>query len=268
MAAEDRSRGLAHTARFTAAVRARESERADALFSDPWAATLAGEDGFAALARLGERAALWPVVRTRFLDDLLRDTLLPQVVLPAAGLDARAYRLAWPDGTRLFEIDQPELLAAKEQMLAQAIPRCQRVTLAADLQQPWAERLIDAGFDAQQPAVWLVEGLLMYLDEQATQHIMQTISRLAVPGSWLGLDLPQRSLRGHVVNDPTQWLTDLGWRAEVASLADVAARYGRWPHPRPPADNTAPAPLPMGRVWLIAARKEAAAISPGSGASR
>jgi methyltransferase (TIGR00027 family) len=247
-------RGLAGTAHYTAAVRARESERTDALFSDPWAALLAGEEGFAWEERLGPRSAIWPIVRTRFFDDLLCERPLKQIVLPAAGLDTRAYRLAWPVGTRLFELDQPDVMDYKERILtqAQAIPQCQRVPLSVDLlRQPWADLLIEAGFEPAQPSTWIVEGLLMYLD-QAAQQIIQTITRLSAVGSWLGLDLPQNSLRGHRVEDPQQWLAALGWAAQVAPLADVAAQHGRWPYQRPaPAARTG-----KGRVFLIAAQRQ------------
>jgi len=255
---------LARTAHFTAAARARESERKDALFSDPWAAHLAGQEGFAAVDRLPPLSSLWPVVRTRFLDDCLRqwlqDETITQVVLPAAGLDTRAYRLAWPAGTRLFEIDQPDMLAHKQRVLAEAraVPQCERIALSADLRHSWADVLGEAGFDSSQPAIWIVEGLLMYLDTEAVGHIMKSVSQLAAPGSCLGLDLQSPSLKGFVVEEPQRWLADLGWEAEVVTLRDVAERLGRWPAPStldpPPATSTPPAPRI--RVYFISAQKQ------------
>jgi len=231
-------------------VRARESERADALFSDPLAALFAGEEGFAWLDRLGPSAPLWPVIRTRFLDDLLRDVPLKQLVLVAAGFDTRAYRLPWAEGTCLYEIDQPDVMQHKDSVLSAAglVPRCRRIPLSVGLQKPWAEPLVAAGFRADQPAVWIVEGLLMYLDRAAAQYVMEAVSRLACSGSCLGLDLPERSLGGHEVADPEQWLRSLGWQAVVRELPEVAASYGRGPHrPHTPSGGA--------RVFLIAARK-------------
>lgn len=241
---------LAVTARFTAAARAREGGRPDALFVDPWAARLAGEDGDAWLDRLGPAAAIWPVIRTRFLDDLLREVPLLQVVLLASGLDTRAYRLEWAEGTSLYELDQPGVMSYKDRILGESAlaPRCRRVVLATDLRQPWADPLVAAGFRAGQPAMWIVEGLLMYLDRDAAQHVMETVSHLAAPGSCLGLDLPRHSIAGHHVPDPQQWLRSLGWDAAVRALPEVAASLGRWA-------VQVSASAPGSRVSLIAARK-------------
>jgi hypothetical protein len=113
---------IAPTSRWMAAARARESERADRLFCDPLAAALAGPEGFTWLAHLEAAAwsngpGLYPVIRTRFFDDFVLDSCrrlgVRQVVLAAAGLDARAFRLAWPSRTRLYEMDLPEVLRGK-----------------------------------------------------------------------------------------------------------------------------------------------------------
>jgi methyltransferase (TIGR00027 family) len=113
---------IAPTSRWMAAARARESERADRLFYDPLAAALAGPEGFAWLERMEAAArsdgpGLYPVIRTRFFDDFLLDSCrrlgARQVVLVAAGLDTRAFRLDWPSRTRLYEMDLPEVLDAK-----------------------------------------------------------------------------------------------------------------------------------------------------------
>lgn len=97
---------LAGTARWTAAVRARESQREDRLLDDPWAVALAGEEGLAWLAQRPPDSVVSIVLRTRFFDDFLRRVAVEegirQVVLMAAGLDTRAFRLVWPEGTRLF----------------------------------------------------------------------------------------------------------------------------------------------------------------------
>src|ERR687894_2064648 len=127
---------VAPTSRWMAAARARESERADRLFYDPLAAALAGPDGFAWLERMESAArsdspGLYPVIRTRFFDDFLLDACrrlgVRQVVLAAAGMDIRAFRLNWPSRTRLYEMDLPEVLDTKEDVLGRvgAKPACE-----------------------------------------------------------------------------------------------------------------------------------------------
>src|SRR6185295_12853012 len=118
-----RTNGVAPTSRWMAAARARESEREDGLVHDPLAAALAGPQGFAWLGHMKAAAwsdapGLYPVVRARFFDEFLlracRTSGVRQVVLAAAGLDARAFRLDWPTGTQLYELDLPEVLSNKE----------------------------------------------------------------------------------------------------------------------------------------------------------
>lgn len=105
---------LGSTARRTAAVRAKESTRKDRLFNDPWAAALAGEEGAGWLKNRSEDSVVPIVLRTRFFDDFLQRITLQsgirQVVLMAAGMDTRAFRLGWPEQTRVFELDQSSVL--------------------------------------------------------------------------------------------------------------------------------------------------------------
>ncbi len=248
---------LAVTARFTAAARAQESARPDALFRDPFAADFAGVEGQRWLAQLRPEASLWPIIRTRFLDDLARSCLadhpVAQVVLVGAGFDARAYRLGWPAATWLFELDQPAVLAEKARVLRAigATCLCRRTALSVDLRQDWEQDLLGAGFCPDIPALWLVEGLCMYLDETAAQHLLAAISDLAAPASALGLDIPTHSLRGHTVTDPAEWLRPWGWSATVETLGDAARRYGRWP----PLPGGATGDRAQSPVFLVVARK-------------
>jgi methyltransferase (TIGR00027 family) len=164
---------LGLTARWTAAMRARESQREDRLLNDPWAAAPAGEDGggrwIEGSQPIEDAASLGTLLRTRYFDDFLlrmtREQAIRQVVLMAAGLDTRAYRLDWPAQTRLFELDQPQVLTYKEQILASAgaKPTCERYTIAVDLTGLWTDLLKGAGFDPQQPTIWVLEGFLVYL---------------------------------------------------------------------------------------------------------
>lgn len=201
---------VAKTSRWMAAARARESKRPYRLFDDPLAAVLAGPEGFRWLDRM-ERAqpwagpwggpALYVVVRTRFFDDFLlrasRGAGARQVVLLAAGMDARAFRLGWPPGTRLYELDRPEVLEVKDEILARAgaRPTCERRAIGADLRNPsWFEALSNAGYEAREPSVWLMEGLLFYMTEAAVRALLDDAGALAAPRSRLGADLVNEDL--------------------------------------------------------------------------
>jgi methyltransferase (TIGR00027 family) len=266
------ARPVALTARWIAAARANESARPDRLFDDPFAAALAGSRELSASAGGGLRSGTSIVddlivqasrafgapmlaIRTRFFDELLlhaaRAGRVRQVVLLAAGLDARAYRLPWPLGTRLYELDQPAVLAAKAATLSDlgAEPVCERHTLGVDLAQTgWADRLCEAGYDPGAPSVWLAEGLLMYLDAPAVHRLLRATAELASVGSWLGADLfstviltspllrPLVTLMAaqgapwHFATDePEALFAQAGWTAAVTEAREAGARYGRWP---------------------------------------
>ena len=107
-----------------------------------------------------------------------------QAVILAAGLDARAYRLAWPAGTTIYELDQPEVIAFKGETLAQlgAKPAAHR-TVAIDLREDWPKALRDNGFDPTQPTAWIAEGLLIYLPPEAQDLLFDRIDELSAPGS-------------------------------------------------------------------------------------
>jgi methyltransferase (TIGR00027 family) len=152
---------LAATAEWIAAVRASETRRPDRLLDDPWAAALAGPEGeqwFA--ARAGSPALTDMIIRARFFDNFLQRVTgtggVRQVVLLAAGLDTRGYRLSWPDWVQVFELDQPGVLDRKQHILdgAGAEPRCARRAVGADLTGRWTTALLDAGFDARALSGW------------------------------------------------------------------------------------------------------------------
>jgi len=190
------------TAQWMAAERARETARPDALFQDPFAAVLAGPEGERVLARMsapGDGTGMTVPIRTRFFDDallrLLADGQVRQVVVLAAGMDARAFRLPLPAGVRFFELDRPEVLAIKEDRLAGlgARPRADRTPVHADLSGDWAAALVSAGLDGS-ATVWLVEGLLMYLDAGQIDGLLGTIGGLAHAGDALLTDLDRKSV--------------------------------------------------------------------------
>ena len=267
---------LGSTARWTAAVRARESMREDRLFHDPWAATLAGKEGQEWIEHRSEDSVVAMVLRTRFFDDFLQritgQYAIRQVVLMAAGLDTRAFRLTWPAQTRLFELDQPAVLQYKEQMLrsASAQPTCERQTIAADLTGPWKETFIKTGFDPQQPSGWLLEGFLFYLPNESVTRILDEVTSLAAPGSWIGFDIINSATltspwtRSWVemqaqagapwigtMDDPEGFLATRGWKATLTQVGENDANFSRWPYP------VLPSTMPdMPHDWFVTAHKE------------
>jgi len=248
--------GLGATARWIAGVRAKESTRADRLFNDPWAAALAGKEGLEWVERWSA-ADLAPIVlRTCFFDDVLSriafDGAIRQVVLMAAGLDTRAFRLDWPAQTRLFELDKPAVLKYKERILrsASARPACVRRTLGVDLTKLWQPALIEKGFDPCQPSAWLLEGFLYYLSNERLRHLLGEVSRLAVANSWIAFDIMNSTVLNSVwcrrwvemqdrseapwigtMDDPEQLLATLGWKAHVTQAGQPGIHHGRWPYP-------------------------------------
>lgn len=245
---------VSKTAVGVARIRASETERPDRLFDDPYAARFVAAmpsayDGTAqrtdAERVLAARLAVHVIIRTRFYDDYLLAAAtsgVRQVVLVAAGLDARAFRLDWPAGLRLYEIDLPPVLDFKADALRDERPRCARVAVAADLTGDWPVTLRDGGFDPAEPTAWLVEGLLVYLTPADTDRLLTGISAVAAPGSRIacerggnpavpsGDDAPvgvTALWQGGLDQDADAWLQGHGWSAEVHGLADVAAGYGR-----------------------------------------
>lgn len=253
--------GVADTGLLVAAIRAKETRRDDRLFADPFAEKLAGESGQRlleeAIATAGDKSTLQIVVRTRFWDEALLRTAraVDQVVILAAGMDARAYRLPWPDGTTVYELDQPAVMAAKAEALVDEQPRCRRVAIGIDLAEDWPAALRAAGFDSQRPAVWLIEGLLQYLDESAVHILFERIDALSAPASVLLYDVVGKTLldnvmltavREHMARNSAPWLfgTDepgalserLGWSAVITDVAEPGNRWNRWFAPAVPLD--------------------------------
>jgi len=267
---------LGATAYWTASVRAMENARAEPLFNDSWAAALAGEVGAAWIAGRTVESVVPIVLRTRFFDDWLRHIVagdaLHQVVLLAAGLDTRAYRLDWPAGTWIYEVDQPVVLQHKTQVLADAgaQPTCRRTAIAADLAGDWEKKLVAAGFEVRSPAVWLLEGFLLYLTSEQLLRILDQVADLAAPGSWIGFDIANGAMLTHpltqswvqmqahsgapwigTLDDPVGYLAARGWQTTLTQAGEPDVNYGRWPYPVFPVGA---AELPHN--WLVTAQKE------------
>jgi methyltransferase (TIGR00027 family) len=258
----DKSReAVASTGLLVAAIRAKETASADPLFTDPFAAKLAGESGMVLLAKYtaesGEQSTAQIVIRTRFWDEaLLRATgVATQVVILAAGMDARAYRLPWPDGITTFELDQPAVITAKADKLGGDQPRCHRVPIGIDLAEDWPTALLAAGLNPDIPTAWLIEGLLQYLDEGAVRTLFERVNALSAPGSTLLYDIVGKTLLEGPYMAPvlaamaaqgSPWLfgTDApaelaerhGWQATVTDIAEPGNRWNRWFAPAVPLD--------------------------------
>jgi methyltransferase (TIGR00027 family) len=262
--------GVGITALAVAAARAVESSRPDRLMEDPYAAGFVAavhspvpvltrwpgpDDTLSAREAMIVQSSSYQGLRSRVFDDYLRGACergVGQVVIVAAGLDARAFRLDWPAGLRLFEIDQPKVLDFKDTVLtdAGALARCARTVVAVDLREDWSTALIAAGFDRDVPTAWLAEGLLPYLPAEAEQRLFENISALSAAGSHIAVErnvdvaamVNGAGLRrmaadagialGRLFNteprpDPATRLTGDGWSVAEESAADAAGRYDR-----------------------------------------
>ncbi|OBG95896.1 SAM-dependent methyltransferase [Mycobacterium sp. E3251] len=200
-------------------------------------------------------------VQTRFFDDFFvaaGAAGIRQAVIVAAGLDSRAYRLEWTQGTKVFEIDLPKVLEFKAHVLAQhgAKPKAPRVEVAADLRADWSRALEAAGFDVERPSAWSVEGVLPYLTDEAQNALFTRISGLSAPGSRIAIgalgsrldhdqlealeaahpgvnmsgDVDFSALTYEPQTDPAERLAAHGWVVEpVRNTLDLQAGYGMTP---------------------------------------
>jgi methyltransferase (TIGR00027 family) len=270
----DLASSVGATATMVAAARALASREPDPLITDPFAEPLVKAVGVEFFCRLvdGELTASevddeaftiehmvhMMAVRTRFFDDFFTDSGnagLRQAVILAAGLDSRAYRLNWPAGTVVYEVDMPDVIEFKTRTLAGlgAEPTAERRTVAIDLRDDWPAALKATGFDDDQPTAWSVEGLLMYLPPDAQDRLFDNITALSASGSrlateyhpdptalvnprvtamrakWIehGLDLDLEQLwytgqRTHVVD----YLTGHGWQVSAQTRAALFAAAG------------------------------------------
>lgn len=252
---------VSRTAQWTAAARALETEREDHLFTDSYARTVADTIGFELLERYaGAGTVPFLAIRTTYLDRAIGRAVgeqgLRQVVFLAAGMDTRYYRLDWPDDVTVYELDRPALLEAKATMLAdepEPLGR-ERRTVAVDLTQDWTGPLKEAGWRSEEPTLWVVEGLLFFLPEQAVRTLIGTLAQHSAAGSVLlgdvisraALDNPlSRPFLTALAEDGNPWLfgtetpelllADCGWSPrEIRQPGEEGADFGRWPYPVPP----------------------------------
>ncbi|MCL7378302.1 class I SAM-dependent methyltransferase [Streptomyces sp. 35G-GA-8] len=266
--------GVGLTALLVAAARAIETHRHDSLARDVYAEHFvlaapasAGWPVRVQQAPGGDANPLWGRfaryfgLRTRVLDDFLLRSVhsgARQVVLLGAGLDSRAFRLDWPPGRVIFEIDREGVLAFKHKVLGglSATPKAARVPIPVDLRADWVGALTDAGFDTAAPSVWLAEGLLFYLPSAAETYLIDAMDRLSTAGSALayevkleknlldyrdsplytatrnqiGIDL-LTLFDGEPRPDSAGDLASKGWSTSVHTPFDFTRRHGRGPLP-------------------------------------
>lgn len=269
----DAASGVGATATVVAVGRALASRGPHPLLNDPFAEPLVRAVGHEFFTRLldGEvtlnranstvtqqQRSEQMAVRTRFFDDfLLRATAsgVRQAVILASGLDARAYRLAWPVGTVVFELDQPDVIDFKTRTLANlgATPAADLRAVGVDLRDDWVTALGDAGFDRSAPTAWIAEGLLMYLPPEAQDKLLDDVTAASAPGSCLAteqlvdiemfadertaawrnnwrkaglkLDVGELVWAGER-HSPPDYLADTGWSVEVHGAGGLFASHG------------------------------------------
>lgn len=267
---------VSYTSQWTAAARALETERGDdALFEDKLAREFAAPHGFELLEKYrGGGLVEFVAIRTRFLDDtielLLSSTPIRQVVLVAAGMDARAFRLTWPEDTAVYEVDHGALLDEKQRRLSRlgAQPAVERHEVRADLVQDWLPGLTRAGFDRNKPTLWVVEALLFFLTEEQASKLLRVIASASAPGSWLALDIiskqllrspATKSFRAALEKDgipwlfgtdePAEFLAANGWHLrDLKEPGEPGVGENRWPYQVQPRDVRG-----VPRNWLIRA---------------
>jgi methyltransferase (TIGR00027 family) len=287
----DPASSVGTTATMVAAARALATRAPDPLFDDPFAAPLVRAVGLDFFTRLvdgdievndidgagAEFMAHLIAVRTRFFDDFfvtatgggnLADATgggnsadaysagVRQAVILASGLDSRSYRLPWPDGCVVYEIDQPQVIEFKTTTMAAlgAAPAADLRTVGVDLREDWPKALRDSGFDPSRPTAFSAEGLLVYLPPDAQDRLFDDITALSAAGSRLATeyhpdgaatigerskaisrqfgndganvdisDLFYSGERHHVVD----YLAERGWQVSARTRPEVFAGYGR-----------------------------------------
>jgi methyltransferase (TIGR00027 family) len=291
----DITESVGSTALGVAAARAAETDSENPLIQDPFARAFldAAGPGMWSLTSDPELSAAltdlvpdlgahtqvmvdFMAVRTKWFDELFLDAVasgIRQVVILASGLDSRSWRLPWPDGTTVYELDQAKVLEFKSSTLHNhgAQPAANLVSVAVDLRQDWPTALQQAGFDAAAPTMWSAEGLLRYLPAAAQDLLFERIDSLSAPGSRLATNGPSKNavnpdllasqheqskrlrvaaaqvLGTEIPNveelwypqertEIVDWLSAHGWEASAIGMADLLARHGR----NVPADDVMP----------------------------
>jgi methyltransferase (TIGR00027 family) len=282
----DLNNSVGATATGVAVGRALASRGPDALITDPFAEPLVRAVGVNFFTRIAsgeldpthvddngdfgmQRMGAMMGVRTRFFDEFFLGAAnagIRQAVILASGLDARAYRLPWPAGTTVFEIDQARVIEFKTTTLADlgASPTADRRAVPVDLRHDWPTALRAAGLDPSKPTAWSAEGLLPFLPPDAQDRLLDNITALSPAGSQLATENVQgagdavQTMADRMREVTDQWrehgfdieMTDLwyagdrndvvdyldgrGWATSATGVSELAAAYGL----SLPADST------------------------------
>jgi methyltransferase (TIGR00027 family) len=230
----DLTSSVGATATSVAVMRALANRSVNPLINDPFAEPLVRAVGVDFFTRLAsgelnpadvdgdgewgmERMRDMMAARTRFFDDFFIEATnggIRQAVILASGLDARAYRLPWPAGTTVYEIDQPQVIEFKTATMADlgAAPTAGRRAVAIDLRHDWPTALRGAGLDPAQPTAWSAEGLMPFLPPDAQDALLDNITTLSAAGSRLAAEsMPDFSQVVPVMADRMRQVTDR-WR--------------------------------------------------------
>ena len=282
-----RSETLRHplmlSALLAAAYRALETELPRPLYRDALARPLAGEVGWSALA--ATQQARWPgyssgpdpyvTVMTRFFDDALRNVVtqseITQVVILGAGMDTRAFRLAWPPSLTVFEVDRGEVFEHKETVLDELHARssCRRQLVASSSRRSWTAALVKAGFDPRRRSAVLIENL-HYFGAAAAERLLHEVTAISTKGCWIGFALPtEQTLHSTFMtpflqrlealglppwqfgaDDPDAWLATHGWAATSVVAGAPEARYNRWPYAYIPRETPSIPRVFFTQAWL------------------
>jgi methyltransferase (TIGR00027 family) len=278
--------GIGWTALLASSARDEEKTQPVPLVTDPWAglfAAAASPDVGEKIPSLGPtpdkpRSELWEfltsyiLTRTLFIDEQVGGAIADgasQVVLMASGLDSRAARLDYPPGVKVFEIDREPVLAFKSAVLAaHDADVARRIPVVADLTGDWASALRQAGWRDDVPTCWVVEGLLMYLEQPRIAALIGALqdacgagdrlvteyySRLLTPADFKSPDDADREVVETACTmlrqpppPPPDWARDLG--LALRNTTDAATELRRLGRPLPPVLSTGDFD-----VWLVAA---------------
>jgi methyltransferase (TIGR00027 family) len=263
------------TALGVAMARAAESDCDCPLFTDPYAQLFidaAREQGWEPTASMAVRVDIvgrYAAARTKWFDEFFiaaGANGIDQAVILAAGLDARAWRLPWIQGSVVYEIDQPQVLAFKADVLAKhgAEPSATYRAVPIDLRADWPAALREAGFDPSTPTAWSAEGLLPYLPAAGQDLLFERIAELSAAGSRIAVealnsntfdaeylqrrrehlrraleeagqssdaDVPETADLWFIEEraDLAQWLADRGWAVTAIDALKLMERYDRLP---------------------------------------
>lgn len=246
-------RNISDTALWVAHYRAVENDRLDRAFEDPFARRLAGKRGeeIAGSTSFLKNTA-WPfIARTWLIDKIVTEHVkqgFDMIINLAAGLDTRPYRLSLPASLQWIEVDLPEILRYKEEVLQNEKPRCQLERVTLDLSdRSQRERLFQRLGSQAQKGLIITEGLLIYLKREQVIQLAQDLVAQASFQRWVTdlsspglLELMNRKM-GSALNranapfqfapeEGPQFFEKHGWKKlEVHSMLKTAGKLNRLP---------------------------------------